>query len=108
MKKPYPTESPSRREPVARAPRARPLLGFQKENARERQGDVVPPLSTEDADSNGSLSRDPSDPAVDRGRQAPNYEGDDENDVGERLVSEGVEEADTDQRRAARKRPPPG
>jgi hypothetical protein len=64
-------------------------------------------LATDDADSTGSLSRDPSDPAVDRGRQAPTFEGDDPNEVSEQLATEGVEEADRDQRLAARIRREP-
>ncbi|MGH7995566.1 MAG: hypothetical protein ACREFX_04360 [Opitutaceae bacterium] len=68
---------------------------------RDLRGESGPALSTEEAESVGSLSRDPSDPAVDRGAPAPIFEGDDENDTVERLVSEGVEEADSDQRIAA-------
>ena len=52
----------------------------------------------------GSTSRDPSDPAVDRGVQLPTFEGDDENEAAERLVERGVEEASDDQARAGQSR----
>jgi len=53
-----------------------------------------------------SLSRDPSDPAVSRGEQAPNVEepDDDEQEAPERLTAEGVEEAGHDQMLAARRK----
>jgi hypothetical protein len=52
----------------------------------------------------GSLSRDPSDPPVDRGGQKPTFEGDDENEAMERLVERGVEEATDDQAEAGETR----
>ena len=52
----------------------------------------------------GSTSRDPSDPAVDRGVQLPTFDGDDEQEVPERLVERGVEEAADDQARAGETR----
>jgi hypothetical protein len=52
----------------------------------------------------GSTSRDPSDPAVDRGVQLPTFEGDDEQEAAERLVERGVEEAADDQARAGESR----
>ncbi|HZZ58945.1 MAG TPA: hypothetical protein VFE31_14020 [Opitutaceae bacterium] len=64
------------------------------------------PLNDSADESVGSLSRDPSDPPADQGRQAPSFEGDDEEQAAERLVSEGVEEADHDQMLAARKQRP--
>lgn len=57
----------------------------------------LPATVNEDAESMQSLSRDPSDPMVDRGRQAPTYGGDDEKAALERLALEGVEEAQHEQ-----------
>ena len=62
----------------------------------------LPPAMNEDADSMQSMSRDPSDPATDRGHQAPEYVEDDEETSLQRLALEGVEEAQHDQMTAAR------
>jgi hypothetical protein len=71
---------------------------------QELEGDDVPAMTDEDAESTSSLSRDPSDPPAERGHQVPNQESDDEQFAAERLVAEGVNEADYDQMLAARKR----
>jgi hypothetical protein len=63
----------------------------------------LPDAVNEDAESMQSMSRDPSDPPVDRGRQAPEYGGDDEKTALENLALEGVEEAQHDQMLEARK-----
>jgi len=75
--------------------RARALSEFHDRN--------LPDAVNEDAESMRSLSRDPSDPAVDRGRQAPEYGGDDEKAALENLALEGVEEAQHEQMLAARR-----
>jgi hypothetical protein len=62
----------------------------------------LPDAVNEDAESMQSMSRDPSDPISDRGRQAPEYGGDDEKTALEHLALEGVEEAQHDQMLAAR------
>lgn len=62
----------------------------------------LPDAVNEDAESMQSMSRDPSDPMTDRGRQAPEYGGDDEKAALEHLALEGVEEAQHDQMLAAR------
>jgi hypothetical protein len=62
----------------------------------------LPDAVNEDAQSMQSMSRDPSDPISDRGRQAPEYGGDDEKTALEHLALEGVEEAQHDQMLAAR------
>lgn len=62
----------------------------------------LPDAVNEDADSMQSLSRDPSDPMVDRGRQVPNHGGDDEKAALEHLALEGVEEAQHEQMLQAR------
>lgn len=62
----------------------------------------LPDAVNEDSDSMQSMSRDPSDPMTDRGRQSPEYGGDDEKTALEHLALEGVEEAQHDQMLAAR------
>jgi hypothetical protein len=57
----------------------------------------LPAPVNEDAESMQSMSRDPSDPMVDRGHQVPSYGGDDEKAALERLALEGVEEAQHEQ-----------
>ncbi len=65
--------------------------------AAELSDQDLPDTQNEDADSMRSMTRDPSDPLVDRGRQAPEYGGDDEKAAVERLALEGVEEAQREQ-----------
>jgi hypothetical protein len=62
----------------------------------------LPDAVNEDAESMQSMSRDPSDPLVDRGRQVPEYGGEDEKAALEHLALEGVEEAQHDQMLQAR------
>lgn len=57
----------------------------------------LPDAVNEDAESMQSMSRDPSDPMVDRGRQVPTYGGEDEKAALEQLALEGVEEAQHEQ-----------
>lgn len=57
----------------------------------------LPDAVNEDADSMQSMSRDPSDPISDRGRQIPEYGGEDEKAALEHLALEGVEEAQHEQ-----------
>lgn len=69
-----------------------------RERARaEFQAHNLPAAVNEDAVSMQSLSRDPSDPMADRGRQAPEYGAEDEKAALERLALEGVEEAQHEQ-----------
>jgi hypothetical protein len=70
--------------------RARALAEFQDRD--------LPDTVTEDEDTMLSMSRDPSDPMVDRGRQTPEYTSDaDQKTVVEKLALEGVEEAQHEQ-----------
>ncbi|QYM79822.1 hypothetical protein K0B96_04160 [Horticoccus luteus] len=62
----------------------------------ELQGGGVPDAVSDDADASGSLSRDPSDPAGNRGKMLPEMEADEEGDL-EHLALEGVEEAQHEQ-----------
>lgn len=75
-----------------------------RERARlELLNENLPPTVSQDADASmQSLSRDPSDPATDRGRQAPEYMDVDEEEAVERLALEGVEEAQHEQMVQAR------
>jgi hypothetical protein len=57
----------------------------------------LPDAVNEDAESMQSMSRDPSDPMVDRGHQVPDRGGADEKAALERLTLEGVEEAQHEQ-----------
>lgn len=70
----------------------------------ELRGRTLPPTSDDDSSSMDSLSRDPSDPPANHGHQIPNREGADEEVAVERLVAEGVEEAQHDQMLAARRK----
>lgn len=70
----------------------------------ELNGEAVPLGVDDDIEGSGSLSRDPSDPPSDAGHQIPNVEAEDEQFAAERLVAEGVAEAEYDQMLAARKR----
>jgi len=68
-----------------------------KQAREELLGRSLPATTAEDSESSGSLSRDPSDPPSFTGRQVPDREGPDEEQVMERLVMEGVEEANHEQ-----------
>jgi hypothetical protein len=69
--------------------RARAIAEFQDRD--------LPDAVNEDAESMQSMSRDPSDPMVDRGHQAPEYGADDEDTALQKMALEGVEEAQHDQ-----------
>lgn len=72
----------------------------------ELSGRTLPVSGPDEVQSMESLSRDPSDPLTQRGKQIPNYDGTDEEKAAERLVTEGVEEAQHDQMYAARRKKP--
>jgi hypothetical protein len=59
--------------------------------------DDLPIDLNEGENSTDSLSRDPSDPPANRGRQVPEYSEADEDEEIERTVREGVEEAQHEQ-----------
>lgn len=92
-----------------RAQEAAPLLHGSESSAEEGEPALadfrprdLPDAINEDADSMQSMSRDPSDPIANRGRQVPEYGVDDEKTVLEHLALEGVEEAQDEQMVAAR------
>src|SRR4051812_10462257 len=68
------------------------------QQAREELlGRNLPEATTDDSESSGSLSRDPSDPPSLTGHQVPDRMGPDEEQMVEKLVIEGVEEANHEQ-----------
>lgn len=74
-----------------------------REQARaELQDRELPDAINEDAESMQSMSRDPSDPLVDRGRQIAAHGDEDQKTVLEKMALEGVEEAQHDQMLEAR------
>jgi hypothetical protein len=79
----------------------RSAQGVTEEDLKQAQeellGQRLPAATADDSESSGSLSRDPSDPPSLTGRQIPDREGPDEEQVMERLVIEGVEEANHEQ-----------
>jgi hypothetical protein len=81
-----------------------------REQARdELRAQALPPTTGEDAIAKRALTRDPSDPPVRRGRRTRTEPASDPQADLERLVVEGVEEAQHDQMRAAsRRRRSPG
>jgi hypothetical protein len=83
---------------IARIAGRKDVTPDDREQARaELSAARLPAATTEDADSMQSMSRDPSDPPANRGRQTPEYIETDEKQAVERLALEGVEEAQHDQ-----------
>ncbi len=70
----------------------------------ELRGEMLPAAVYGDEDATTGLNRDPSEPLTNRGEEAPTYEGADEEKIPERLVLEGVEEAQHEQMLADRRR----
>jgi hypothetical protein len=67
----------------------------------ELSGETLPDTTLTDSESTAGLSRDPSEPASDTGAQVPGQNEPEDQQVTERLVVEGVEEAQHDQMLAA-------
>lgn len=70
----------------------------------ELRGEHLPETTLDDAVASGGLTRDPSEPVSISGTQAPEQNEPEDQEVMERLVLEGVEEAQHDQMLAARQR----
>jgi hypothetical protein len=68
----------------------------------ELRGQHLPDTTLEDSVSHAALTRDPSEPISDTGMQVPEQNEPEDQEVMERLVLEGVEEAQHDQMLAAR------
>lgn len=82
------------------------IFSEDRNSAREELMDQRLPATTEDdGKSIGELSRDPSNPPAFYGTTAPTNGGDDEKQSLERIVLEGVEEAQHDQMLQARRHP---
>ncbi|HZP59781.1 MAG TPA: hypothetical protein VFB27_05605 [Opitutaceae bacterium] len=75
----------------------------RRQAEEELTGAALPPTANDDLESTDSLSRDPSDPPVERGVESPTHEAPDEQKAAERLVEEGVEEAQHEQMLEARR-----
>jgi hypothetical protein len=75
----------------------------REEATAEFQNRALPDALTEDADNAPSMSRDPSEPLSDRGRQTRERGGEDEETAVEKLTLEGVEEAQHEQMVESRK-----
>lgn len=86
--------------------RAAPTPNDRDRAWAELTGITLPAVGPDDVASEDSLTRDPSDPPAHHGRQTPNFDGLDEEKATERLVTEGVEEAQHDQMLAARAKRP--
>lgn len=76
----------------------------REEADAELSGLTLPDATTEDDQSVGSLSRDPSDPPAFYGKATPNVAEPNEQEELEDMVLDGVEEAQHDQMLEARKR----
>lgn len=70
----------------------------------ELRGQLLPDTTLEDAVATAGLTRDPSEPVSNTGVQVPEQNEPEDQEVMERLVLEGVEEAQHDQMLAARQR----
>ncbi len=67
----------------------------------ELNGDTLPETTLTDSEGTAGLTRDPSEPPSDTGVHVPQQDEPDNQQVAERLVLEGVEEAQHDQMLAA-------
>lgn len=99
-----PSDLRHRAEEIARIAGRKEATPEDLDQARQELSHAnLPPAVSADAEaSTTSMSRDPSDPAVERGRQTPEYIDNDEEEAVERLALEGVEEAQHDQMVQAR------
>ena len=70
----------------------------------ELRGELLPETSFDDGEGGAGLSRDPSEPLSIAGERKPTLNEPEDQEVEERLVLEGVEEAQHDQMLAARRR----
>ncbi len=68
----------------------------------ELNGELIPVPTLQDAEPSAHLTRDPGEPVTETGSQTPMLNEPDDQVVAERLVLEGVEEAQHDQMLAAR------
>lgn len=102
-----PVDIDERSEEIARIEGHAMSAGDREQAERELAGDDLPPTTDEDAESIGGLSRDPSEPRSIPGRQVPDQEEESGQSAIERLVSDGVNEAEHEQMLAARRQRKP-
>jgi hypothetical protein len=69
----------------------------------ELRGDHLPDTAFDDGEAEGGLARDPSEPRSISGERTPIYNEPEDQEMQERLVLEGVEEAQHDQMLASRR-----
>ena len=84
--------------------RSSPTSEDFRQARQELHGDNLPPTSDSDATGSMGITRDPSEPVSNYGSEKPTQEADDGQKATERLVMEGVEEAQHEQMVAARRR----
>lgn len=70
----------------------------------ELRGDLLPPTSLDDGEGKAGITRDPAEPRSIPGERKPILNEPEDQEMQERLVLEGVEEAQHDQMLAARRR----
>jgi hypothetical protein len=84
--------------------RETPTTADRLQARHEFRGDNLPPPINENSNSSHAITRDPSEPTSNFGSETPNQEADDSQNNAERMVIEGVEEAQHEQMIAARRR----
>jgi hypothetical protein len=83
-----------------------PTVDDMEEARAELSGDTVSAVTTDNGESSGGLSRDPSEPSSNYGSQTPNILEPDEQEALEHLTLEGVEEAQHEQMLESRRSQP--
>ena len=104
---PSPGDIERRAREIARIEAHAPSREDRQQAERELAGGDLPPTTDDDAESVGGLSRDPSEPVSIPGRQIPDREDESGQSTVERLVADGVNEAEHEQMLAARRRKKP-
>jgi hypothetical protein len=84
--------------------RSSPTPDDFRQARQELHGDNLPPTSDSDETSSRGITRDPSEPVSNYGSEKPTQEAEDGQKATERLVLEGVEEAQHEQMVAGRRR----
>jgi hypothetical protein len=98
-------DAEARAKEIARINGRRRVTENDREQARdELRAQSLPPTTGEDAIAKRGVTRDPSDPPARRGRRTRTESTPDPQTDLERIVVEGVEEAQHDQMRAASRR----
>ncbi len=93
-----------RAQEIARIEGHAPSRADRAQAERELAGGRLPPTTDDDEQAIGALTRDPSEPPSIPGRQIPDREDEGGQSMVERLVDDGVAEAEHDQMLADRRR----